>query len=61
MRPETHQERQERRLLAIFAADVVGSSRLMEEDEEGTLLAIQAILSEVIGPAAARHRNRRRE
>ena len=30
----------------------------MEEDEEGTLSAIQAILSEVIGPAAARHHGR---
>jgi adenylate cyclase len=29
----------ERRLAAIFAADVVGYSRLMGEDEEGTLSA----------------------
>ena len=30
-------ERVERRLSAIFASDVVGYSRLMEADEEGTL------------------------
>ena len=39
MGPQEHKV--ERRLAAIFAADVVGSSRLMEEDEEGTLSAIQ--------------------
>src|SRR5215211_5886818 len=50
--------RVERRLAAILAADVVGSSRLMEEDEERTVTAIQALLSEVIEPAAARHRGR---
>ena len=31
------QERAERRLAAILAADVAGYSRLMEIDEEGTL------------------------
>ena len=31
------QERIERRLAAIFAADVAGYSRLMEQDEVGTL------------------------
>ncbi len=32
----------ERRLAAIFAADVVGYSRLMEADEEGTLATLNA-------------------
>ena len=47
-----------RRLAAILAVDVVGSSRLMGIDEPGTLAAIQAILSEVIEPATTRHRGR---
>src|SRR5215204_1203720 len=42
MGPEPHRERQERRLLAIFAADVAGYSRLMRADEQGTLRALQA-------------------
>src|SRR5829696_4565764 len=41
MGPEPHQQHQERRLLAIFAADVVGYSRLMRADEQGTLRALQ--------------------
>ena len=32
----------ERRLVAIFAADVAGYSRLMRADEQGTLRALQA-------------------
>lgn len=32
----------ERRLVAILAADVVGDSRLMGEDEAGTLAALKA-------------------
>ena len=47
-----------RRLAAILAADVSGYSRLMGEDETGTLSAVQAVQSEVIGPAIARHRGR---
>jgi len=45
----------ERRLAAILAADVVGSSRLMEQDEAGTLAAIRLLLSEIIEPVASRH------
>ncbi len=56
MGPQEH--RAERRLAAILAADVVGSCRLMEADEEGTLAAIRSILMEIIAPAAARHRGR---
>ena len=48
----------QRRLAAVLAADVVGSSRLMEKDEEGTVSAIHTILSDIIEPAAARHQGR---
>lgn len=48
----------QRRLAAIMAADVVGSSRLMEADEQGTLTAIHALLSGTVEPAAARHHGR---
>src|SRR5215204_2030516 len=36
------EQRVERRLAAIFAADVAGYSRLMSEDEAGTLRALAA-------------------
>ena len=42
MGSEPHRERQERRLLAIFAADVAGYSKLMRADEQGTLRALQS-------------------
>ena len=45
--------RAERRLAAILAADVVGYSRLIGADEEGTLQRIRAIRAEVIDPPAA--------
>ena len=37
---EPGSKRVERRLAAIFAADVAGYSRLMEQDEVGTLQAL---------------------
>jgi class 3 adenylate cyclase len=37
----------ERRLTAILAADVVGYSRLMGADEEGTLAALKMLRREV--------------
>ena len=44
-------ERQvERRLAAILAADVAGYSRLMGEDEEGTLAALRAVRRELGDP-----------
>src|SRR5215471_15758505 len=52
------QKRVERRLAAILAADVVGYSRLMGEDEEGTLAALKAIRSEVAEPKIAENRGR---
>jgi class 3 adenylate cyclase/pimeloyl-ACP methyl ester carboxylesterase len=45
----------ERRLAAIFAADVAGYSRLMSQDEAGTLAALQAHQSDLIVPAIAQH------
>jgi adenylate cyclase len=36
------EERVERRLAAILAADIAGYSRLMNVDEEGTLAALKA-------------------
>ena len=48
----------ERRLAAIMAADVVGYSRLMGEDEAGTLAALKAHRAEFIDPTIAEHRGR---
>jgi len=52
------QQRVERRLAAIMAADVAGYSRLMGEDEEGTLAALKAIRREIGDPMIAEHRGR---
>jgi len=51
-------ERVERRLTAILAADVVGYSRLMGADEEGTLAALKAIRHELTDPRIIEHRGR---
>jgi len=40
----------QRRLAAILAADVVGYSRLIRSDEEGTLAALKAVRTEVMNP-----------
>ncbi len=50
--------RVERRLAAILAADVVGYSRLIETDEEGTLGRLKALRAELIDPKIAEHRGR---
>jgi adenylate cyclase len=50
--------RVERRLAAILAADVAGYSRLMGEDEEGTLAALRAVRRELGDPKIAEHRGR---
>ncbi len=44
------QERVERRLAAILATDMVGYSRLIEVDEEGTVARQKAHRSEFIDP-----------
>src|SRR5689334_6426790 len=50
--------RLERRLAAILAADVVGYSRLMGADEEGTHFRLLAYRREVIAPQVRAHRGR---
>jgi len=47
-----------RRLAAILAADVAGYSRLMGEDEAGTLAELKAHRSELIEPTIATHGGR---
>ena len=47
---------QTRRLAAILAADVVGYSRLIGDDEEGTLDRLRSIRAEVVDPTIAEHR-----
>jgi adenylate cyclase len=47
-----------RRITAILAADVAGYSRLVGDDEEGTLAAIRALRRELIDPKIAEHRGR---
>ena len=48
----------ERRLAAILAADVVGYSRLIRADEEGTLAALKAVRADLIDPEISRHHGR---
>ena len=52
------EERAQRRLAAILAADVVGYSRLMQVDEAGTLAALKVRRSEVLQPAVSKHHGR---
>jgi len=48
----------QRKLAAILAADVVGYSRLMSEDEAGTLSALRSRRKEVLEPAVAQRYGR---
>jgi adenylate cyclase len=48
----------ERRLAAVLAADVVGYSRLMASDEEGTLARLNALRRQFLEPTIAEHRGR---
>jgi len=52
------EDRAERRLTAILAADVVGYSRLMAADEMGTLASLKALRREVFEPKTAEYRGR---
>src|SRR5215831_14644507 len=49
---------EQRRLAAIVSADVAGYSRLMGQDESGTLLALKALRQEIVDPAVASHGGR---
>ncbi len=44
------EERVQRRLAAILAADVVGYSRLMGEDEAGTLARLKTLRRQLFDP-----------
>ena len=48
----------ERRLAAIMAADIAGYSRLMGDDESGTLVALKLHLKELIDPEIDRNNGR---
>src|SRR6188474_968776 len=52
------EERINRKLAAILAADVVGYSRLMGADEAGTLAALKRHREAVFDPAVAAHKGR---
>ena len=47
-----------RRLAAILATDVVGYSRLIRADEEGTITALKALRVDLIDPKIAEHHGR---
>jgi adenylate cyclase len=48
----------QQRLAAVLAADVVGYTRLMEEDSEGTVASWQSARDEIITPTVADHSGR---
>src|SRR5262245_38685725 len=48
----------QRRLTAILAADVVGYSQLMEQDEPGTFALLKNRRKEVLEPVVAKHQGR---
>jgi adenylate cyclase len=52
------EQRVQRRLAAILAADVVGYSRLTGADEEGTIARLRPLRRDLIDPAIAEHRGR---
>ncbi len=52
------EERVQRRLAAILVADVVGYSRLVGMDEEGTIARLKALREELIDPGIAQHEGR---
>src|SRR6516164_220026 len=52
------EHRVERRIAAILAGDVAGYSRIMGDDEEGTLARLNAHRHEFLDPTIAEHRGR---
>jgi len=52
------EERAQRRLAAILAADVVGYGRLMQADEAGTLAALKSHRKDILQPLIAKHHGR---
>ena len=51
-------EKVERRLSAILSADVVGYTRLVRADEEGTLARFRAHRTELVEPKIAEYKGR---
>ena len=52
------EQRVQRRLAAIVAADVVGYSRLMRDDEAGTLAQLKTFRNEILDPKVAEYGGR---
>jgi adenylate cyclase len=52
------EQRVQRRLAAILAADVVGYSALMERDEEATYAEFERLKRELVEPSLSRHEGR---
>ncbi len=52
------EKRAQRRLTTILAADVVGYSRLMEQDEAGTMAQLRTRRHDVLMPSVAQHGGR---
>ena len=52
------EERSERRLAAILAADVAGYSRLIGADDEGTVRRLNSMRAELIDPMIGKHKGR---
>ena len=52
------EERAKRRLAAIMAADVVGYSRLLDADEQGTLAALRERRKGILEPLVREHSGR---
>src|SRR6476619_4882869 len=52
------EERVQRRLAAILAADVVGYSRLIERDETGTLATLKQRRTGILVPLVTEHHGR---
>ncbi len=48
----------ERRLAAILAADVVGYTRLMGDDEAGTVARLEGLRVELLDPLIGEHHGR---
>jgi adenylate cyclase len=52
------EERVDRRLAAVLAADIAGYSRLMGRDEEGTVAQLKVLRKTLVDPGIASHRGR---
>src|SRR6266516_6590826 len=52
------EDRVDRRLAAIMAADIAGYSRLMGADEEGTLRQLKTHRKQLVDPKITEHRGR---